>query len=109
MQQLRMLLRSRCAELHLTVPLDMERQILRAAHGRPGWIVQRTTLMPQSRCWHDGRFYPTLLCTDTELTLRQGHLRLLASDAHRTSAHVAEPAPMKRLSPLLLELARHAT
>jgi thymidylate kinase len=91
MRQLRTLLRSRCAEHHLRVALDMERQILRAAHGRPGWIVQCTTLMPQSRYWHDGQLYPTLLCTDTEITLRQDHLRLLAPDAHRTSVDIAEP------------------
>ncbi len=70
MRQLRMLLRSRCAEHHLTVALDMERKILRAARGRPGWIVQCTALMPQSQYWHDGQLYPTLLCTDTEITLR---------------------------------------
>ena len=69
----------------------MERQILRAAQGRPGWIVQCTTLMPQSQYWHDGQLYPTLLCTATEITLRQGHLRLLAPDAQWTSADVAEP------------------
>jgi energy-coupling factor transporter ATP-binding protein EcfA2 len=90
-RQVRTLLRSRCAEHHLTVALDMERQILRAAQGRPGWIVQCTTLMPHSRYWHDGQLYPTLLCTDTEITLRQGHLRLLAPDADRASAHVVEP------------------
>lgn len=91
MRQLRTLLRSECAEHHLTVALDMERQILRAAQGRPGWIVQCTTLMPESRYWHGGRLYPTLLCTDTEITLRQGHLRLLAPDGHNTSAPAAEP------------------
>ncbi len=96
MRQLRTLLRSRCAEHHLTVALDMERQILRAAQGRPGWIVQCTTLMPQSRYWHDRQLYPTLLCTDTEITLRQGHLRLLAPDGHRTSADVAKPG-MQRI------------
>jgi len=89
-RQLRMLLRSRCAEHDLTVALDMERQILRAAQGRPGWVIQCMTLMPHSRYWHDGRLYPTLLCTDTEITLRQGHLRLLAPNAHSTSADVAE-------------------
>ena len=91
MRQLRRLLRSRCAEHHLTVALGMERQILRAAQGRPGWIVQCTTLMRQGRYWHDGQLYPTLLCTDTEITLRQGHLRLLTPDGHWTSADVAEP------------------
>jgi energy-coupling factor transporter ATP-binding protein EcfA2 len=69
-RQLRLLLRSRCTEHHLTVAPDQERQILRAARGRPGWIVQCTALMPQSQYWHDGQLYPTLLCTDTEITLR---------------------------------------
>jgi plasmid stability protein len=90
-RQLRMLLRSRCAEHHLSVELDMERQILRAAQGRPGWVIQCMTLILQSRYWHDGQLYPTLLCTDTEITLRQGHLRLLAPDVQRTSAAMAEP------------------
>jgi hypothetical protein len=90
-RQLRTLLRSRCAEQHLTVALDVERHILRAAHGRPGWIIQCTTLMPQSRYWHGGRLHPTLLCTDTEIMLRQDHLRLLAPDAPGGSADVAEP------------------
>ncbi len=91
MRQLRMLLRSRCAEHHLSVDLDMERQILRAEQGRPGWVIHCTTLILQSRYWHDGQLYPTLLCTDTEITLREGHLRLLAPDAQRTLADMAEP------------------
>jgi hypothetical protein len=81
-RQLRTLLRSKCAEHRLSVGAGI---ILRAAHGRPGWITQCTTLMPQTRYWHEGQLYPTLLCTDTEITLRQGPLRLLAPDARRAS------------------------
>jgi predicted ATPase len=77
MLQLRSLLRSRCKEQGFAVDTETEHQILKTAHGRPGWIVQATTLMGQARYWHDGHLYATLLCTDTELTLRQGELRLL--------------------------------
>jgi predicted ATPase len=90
--QLRTLLRSRCAEHRLSVGREMEQQILRAARGRPGWIVQCTTLMPQNRYWHEGKLYPTLLCTDTEITLRQGHLRLLAPDACGASTATTWPS-----------------
>jgi energy-coupling factor transporter ATP-binding protein EcfA2 len=84
-RQLRKLLRSRCAEHRLLVGRKMEGQILHAAQGRPGWIVQCTTLIPQTRYWHEGQLYPTLLCTDTEIMLRQDHLRLLAPDARGAS------------------------
>ena len=67
-RQLRALLRSRCAEHRLSVGQKTEGQILRAARGRPGWIMQCTTLMPQARYWHGGQLHPTLLCTDTEIT-----------------------------------------
>jgi energy-coupling factor transporter ATP-binding protein EcfA2 len=90
--QLRTLLRSRCAEHRLSVGRKMEGQILRAAQGRPGWIIQCTTLMPETRYWHEGQLYPTLLCTDTEITLRQGHLRLLAPDAPRASTARTGPS-----------------
>ena len=70
-RQLRTLFRSRCAEHGLSVGRDMERHILRAARGRPGWIVHCTRLMPHNRYWHEGQLYPTVLCTDTEITLRQ--------------------------------------
>jgi energy-coupling factor transporter ATP-binding protein EcfA2 len=98
-QQLRTLLRSRCAEHRLSVGRKMESQILRAAQGRPGWIIQCTTLMPQTRYWHEGQLYPTLLCTDTEIVLRQGCLHLLAPDARSLASDARanqQPFPRTR-------------
>jgi predicted ATPase len=76
--RLRALLRSRCQERGFAVEPEMERQILKMAQGRPGWIVQATILMGQAQYWHDGHLYPSLLCTDTEISVRQGELPLLA-------------------------------
>jgi AAA domain (dynein-related subfamily) len=76
-RQLRALLRSGSDECGLAIDGETERQILKAAQGRPGWIVQATRLMGQARYWHEGHLYPTLLCTDTEITVRQGDMSLL--------------------------------
>jgi hypothetical protein len=96
MLQLRWLLRSRCKERGFVVGPEMERQILKTAHGRPGWIVQATTLMSQARYWHDGYLYPTLLCTDTELALRQGDLPLLPPSDWRPESGRSWPNPILR-------------
>lgn len=76
--RLRSLLHVKCAEHGFSLESEAEHQLLRTARGRPGWIVQCTTLMADARYWHDGHLYPTLLCTDTEIALRQGELQLLA-------------------------------
>ena len=78
--QLRRLLHARCAEHGFSVEPEAEQQLLHTAHGRPGWIVLCTRLMADARYWHAGHLYPSLLCTDTEITLRQGNLRLLAPE-----------------------------
>lgn len=57
--------------------LNQERQIVRAARGRPGWIIECARLIPQKRYWHGQTLYASVLCIDTEITLRQGGLRLL--------------------------------
>jgi energy-coupling factor transporter ATP-binding protein EcfA2 len=93
-QQLRALLRSRCAEHRLSVGQKMEGQILRAARGRPGWIMQCTTLMPQACYWTEGQLHPTLLCTDAEITIRQCQLRLLAR-GHPGGVERADPADLE--------------
>jgi len=54
-----------------------ERQIIRAAHGRPGWIAQCARLIPQKRYWSDNILHVSVLCVDTEIALRQGQLKLL--------------------------------
>jgi hypothetical protein len=60
---------------HITA--HQERQIIRAARGRPGWIVQCTRLLPQRRYWRGETLHASVLCIDTEIALRQGDLRLL--------------------------------
>jgi hypothetical protein len=96
MPQLRSLLRSGCKERGLVVDPETEHQILKTAHGRPGWIVKATTLMSQARYWHDGHLYATLLCTDTELTLRQGELHLLPPRDWRPESGRSWPNPILR-------------
>jgi len=83
-RQLRRLFRSCCAERHVphVIP-DQERQILRAARGRPGWIVQCVRLISGERYWRDELLRASLLCVDTEIALRQGHLKLLPSESAR--------------------------
>jgi energy-coupling factor transporter ATP-binding protein EcfA2 len=78
--QLRTLLRARCAAHGICVQAEAQHQLLRTAQGRPGWIVLCTTLMTHGKYWHEGQLYPSLLCTDTEITLRQAGLHLLAPD-----------------------------
>jgi energy-coupling factor transporter ATP-binding protein EcfA2 len=94
MRRLRVLLRSRCAQRRLAVDAKTERQILKAAKGRPGWIVQATRLMGQQRYWHEGHIYPTLLCTDTEITVRQGDLSLLVPSDWSPQSGRAWPNPI---------------
>ncbi|MGH8139512.1 MAG: AAA family ATPase [Steroidobacteraceae bacterium] len=75
--QLRELLRSRCADFDLPPPgRRIEARLLRAARGRPGWILQCAQLQTQGRYWRDERVSVALLCTDTEIALRQGALNL---------------------------------
>lgn len=78
MYHLRRLFRARCAPLDIPpiVP-HQEIQILRAARGRPGWIVQCTDLIGRRAYWNNAHLYATVLCSDTEIALRQGPLRLL--------------------------------
>ena len=76
--RLRSLLHSKCAAGGFSIEPEAEHQLLRTARGRPGWIVLCTTLMADLRYWHEGHLYPTLLCTDTEIALRQGEYQLLA-------------------------------
>jgi energy-coupling factor transporter ATP-binding protein EcfA2 len=77
-RSLRTLYRSQSALLHLpAVPVAIERHLIRAARGRPGWILQCTELIRQSRYWRNGTLRESVLCSDTEITLRHGHLRML--------------------------------
>jgi predicted ATPase len=80
-RQLHKLFRSHCAEHSMPhVAPGEERQIVRAARGRPGWIVECTRRIPRARYWRGGTLHVSTLCVDTEIALRQGELKLLASD-----------------------------
>jgi hypothetical protein len=72
---LRELLQARCAELHLPLPgPDAEQQLLRAANGRPGWILQCADLQAQGRYRQGEQIFTAELSADTENALR--HLAL---------------------------------
>lgn len=76
--RLRGLFRNCCAKHPIPrIPRNQERQIIRAARGRPGWIMQCARLVPDERYWCGEMLQAALLCVDTEITLRQGHLNLL--------------------------------
>jgi hypothetical protein len=75
------LFRAHCAALDVPrIALRHEHQIVRAARGRPGWVVHCARLARLGRYWHDDSLYVSVLCTDTEISLRQGLLRLLPPD-----------------------------
>ena len=92
--QLRALLYSKCAEQGFSVERTAEHQLLRAARGRPGWIILCTALMNDGRYWHEGRLYPSLLCTDTEIGLRHGDLKLLATEGWSPACGRAGASPL---------------
>lgn len=73
---------------------DTERQLLHAAAGRVGWVVQCAEFARNARYWEDSRLTRVnLLQGDTEIALRFGQaaLRALTSPTHRgeprTSLH----------------------
>lgn len=77
--RLRRLFRACCGEnLALNVPRNQEHQILCAARGRPGWIVQCARLIAEERYWQEETLRASLLCVDTEIALRQGYLEFLS-------------------------------
>jgi len=77
--RLRQLFRTCCAEnLVSNISRNQEHQILRAARGRPGWIVQCAQLIVEERYWQEETLRASLLCVDTEIALRQGRLELLS-------------------------------
>ncbi|MGH8428153.1 MAG: hypothetical protein ACRES7_09260 [Gammaproteobacteria bacterium] len=87
--RLRRLFRARCQpEVAEKITTFHEHEIVRAAQGRLGWIVQCNRLIEQSRYLNDDTLYVSVLCTDTEIALRQGDLALLlppeAEDSTRT-------------------------
>lgn len=70
-RRLRTMFRAHCVDIDIPfVGLDAEKQILRAAHGRPGWILQCVHLLELQRYWSNGKPIVPLLCADTEIVLR---------------------------------------
>lgn len=87
-RRLHRLFRQRCADLAVPpIAPRQQRQIIRAARGRPGWIVQCARLATHDRYWCHDELYVSVLCTDTEIALRQGPLRLLPLDAGSGVTH----------------------
>lgn len=84
-RRLRKLFRDCCAKQRITpIPPGDERAVIRAARGRPGWIVQCAHLIRQERYWYHKKLLVSVLCLDTEIVLRQGLL---------------EPLPLKTMRP----------
>ena len=92
--QLRALLHTQCVERGFSVEPEAAQLLVRTAQGRPGWIVLCTALMSHARYWHDGHLYPSLLCTDTEISLRQGNLKLLAPEGWSPASGRAWSSPL---------------
>jgi energy-coupling factor transporter ATP-binding protein EcfA2 len=69
------LLQARCAELHVPLPgPDAEQQLLRAANGRPGWILQCVELQASGHYRQGEQIFVAELSDETENALR--HLAL---------------------------------
>lgn len=69
--KMRRLLRSLVADGGLK-PLAQseERQLLRGARGRPGWVVRCVELLRTETYRRDGALHAAVLCADTEISLR---------------------------------------
>lgn len=79
--RLRRLLRARCHGQDMpSLAADQERQLIRAARGRPGWMTTCAGLIAQPRYWYDDRLYVSVLCMDAETALRQADLLLSTND-----------------------------
>jgi hypothetical protein len=62
------------------LPAPMRRFLIRAARGRPGWVVTCGSLAGHSRYWRNGQMQARLLATDCELCLRA---EVAAAEANR--------------------------
>lgn len=70
-RNLRRLFRAHCAGLDIP-PLTPrhEREMVRAARGRPGWILRCAGMIGDARYWRGDTLYASVLCADTEIALR---------------------------------------
>jgi energy-coupling factor transporter ATP-binding protein EcfA2 len=103
---LRMLWRRECMRSGVLVSdLDVERRVVRAAAGRPGWIVQCAELVTERHYWREHSLaLVNLLCADAEIALRFGVQQLadldrssrLRSQAVRIHAAALSPGSIGR-------------
>ncbi len=82
-RQLRAYLRGAGPETMPDLMAGQERQILRAAHGRPGWMALCSRLLREDRYWHGDTLYVAVLCADTEIALRLGCQPFLQSEIQK--------------------------
>jgi energy-coupling factor transporter ATP-binding protein EcfA2 len=69
---LRELLQAQCMHLHVPLPgPDDERRLLRAALGRPGWIIKCVELLTQGEYRQGEQIFVSELSADTEIALRE--------------------------------------
>jgi hypothetical protein len=79
---LRELLQARCAELHVPLPgADAVEQLLRAARGRPGWVLKCVELQAQGHYRQGEQIFVSELSYDTENALRDVALGMAPSHA----------------------------
>jgi hypothetical protein len=71
---------------------SLEEKLLRAARGRPGWIVKCVELACEPRYWCEHGLLVTALCVDTEAAVRYRALDLLRPPAPRP-AHPIDSGP----------------
>lgn len=55
---------------NLSLPVQTRRALIRAARGRPGWLVQCAACASDEQFWHDGRLRVHQVAWATELRLR---------------------------------------
>ncbi len=78
---LRELLQARFTDLHVPLPgPDVEQRLVRAARGRPGWILKCVELQTQDRYWQGAQLFVSALSSDAEIALRQVALSMLSSN-----------------------------
>lgn len=71
--RLRRLLHSSCSMRPLpAIEPALSRQIVRAARGRVGWLCECIRHLDFPEYWRGGRLHLGALCTDSEITVREG-------------------------------------
>lgn len=59
---------------------DFESQLIRAAQGRPGWIVRCIELARNKRYWQGDQLFVSMLCEDTDVALYRAAANALGLD-----------------------------